>query len=112
MMNVDEYQKLALRTAPKNLTRGDEMLNGLMGLNGEAGEAIDIYKKTLYMGHPFDKEHMIKELGDVCWYLALICHGMDVPMSEVLEKNITKLKARYPEGFDTDKSLNRAKGDV
>ena len=42
MMNVDEYQKLALRTAPKNLTRGDEMLNGLMGLNGEAGEAIDI----------------------------------------------------------------------
>lgn len=112
MNNIDEYQQAALRTAPKNMYRGDEILNGLMGLNGEAGEAIDIYKKTLFMGHDFDKEHMIKELGDVMWYMALICHGMDVKLSEVLEKNVNKLKARYPDGFSTEKSLNRSKDDI
>lgn len=112
MISIDEYQRLALRTAPKNLTRIDETVNGLLGLCGEAGECADIWKKSAYMDHPFDKEHMIKEMGDVMWYMALLAHSLDVNLSEVLEKNIEKLKKRYPDGFDSQKSLNRASGDV
>ena len=71
-MTINEYQKEALRTAPTNWRDPIEPLeNGLMGLNGEAGEAIDILKKHLFQGHPLDREHLATELGDVAWYLAV-----------------------------------------
>ena len=70
-MTPNEYQKEALRTASGMSKEYPRILNGLMGLNGEAGECIDILKKHLYQGHAFDSEHMAKELGDVAWYLAI-----------------------------------------
>ena len=89
------------------LSKEDVLINGVMGLCGESGEAIDIVKKHLHQGHELDKEKLIKELGDIAWYMAETAYALDVDLDEVLEKNIAKLKNRYPEGFDTERSLNR-----
>ena len=83
------------------------LINGVMGLCGEAGEAIDIVKKWLAQGHELDKEKLAKELGDVAWYLAETAYALDIPLDEILQGNIDKLKKRYPEGFRTEDSLNR-----
>jgi NTP pyrophosphatase (non-canonical NTP hydrolase) len=89
------------------LDKKDVLINGVMGLCGESGEAIDIVKKHLAQGHELDREHLIKELGDIAWYLAEVATVLDVELEEVLVQNIEKLKARYPEGFSVEKSLNR-----
>lgn len=88
------------------------LLNGLMGLNGEAGEAIDILKKHLYHGHDLDKEHLAKELGDVAWYLAVSADAIGYDLETILQMNVDKLRARYPEGFDPKRSKYRVKGDI
>ena len=106
-MTVNEYQKLAMTTLNPALSKKDVLINGVMGLCGESGEAIDIVKKHLAQGHPLDKEKLIKELGDIAWYLAETATALDVTLEEVLEGNIEKLRRRYPEGFDTNHSLNR-----
>ena len=106
-MNANEYQKLAMTTLNKELSKKDVLINAVMGLCGESGEAIDIVKKHLHQGHELAKEKLIKELGDIAWYLAEAAYALDVELSTVLEGNINKLKARYPEGFSVDKSINR-----
>ena len=106
-MTGNEYQRLAMTTLNPALSKRDVLINGVMGLCGESGEAIDIVKKHLHQGHELEKEKLIKELGDIAWYLAETAYALDVDLDEVLEKNIAKLKARYPEGFDTERSLNR-----
>lgn len=106
-MEINEYQELALRTLNKNLNKKDILINGVMGLCGESGEAIDIVKKHLAQGHPLNKEGLIKELGDIAWYLAETAHALDISLEEVFVLNIEKLKRRYPEGFDINRSLER-----
>ncbi len=110
-MTVNEYQKLAMLTLNPQLERKDVLINGVMGLCGEAGEAIDIVKKWLAQGHGLDKDHLIKELGDIAWYLAETAEALDVPLEEVFQRNIDKLKKRYPEGFDADQSKHRNQED-
>lgn len=55
---------------------------------------------------------MKKELGDVMWYVAMICHAMGFDLDDVMQTNIDKLKARYPGGFDTYRANHRERGDV
>lgn len=106
-MTVNEYQKMALTTLNPALGKQDVLINGVMGLCGESGEAIDIVKKHLAQGHPLDREGLIKELGDVAWYLAETAYALDVSLEDVFQRNIDKLKARYPEGFDARRSVER-----
>lgn len=106
-MTVNEYQKLAMTTLNPELPKKNVLINGVMGLCGESGEAIDIVKKHLAQGHDLDREGLIKELGDVAWYLAETAYALDVTLEDVFARNIDKLKARYPEGFNTDRSVNR-----
>ncbi len=106
-MTINEYQKLAMTTLNPKLDKKDVLINGVMGLCGESGEAIDIVKKHLAQGHELDREKLIKELGDIAWYLAETATVLDVTLEEVLTRNIEKLKKRYPEGFDTERSLHR-----
>lgn len=106
-MTVNEYQRLAMTTLNPALDKKDVLINGVMGLCGESGEAIDIVKKHLAQGHGLDREALIKELGDIAWYLAETAYALDVPLEEVLQRNIDKLKKRYPEGFDAARSVNR-----
>ena len=106
-MTINEYQSLAMRTLNPALNKRDVLINGVMGLCGEAGEAIDIVKKHLHQGHKLDREGLIGELGDVAWYLAEIAQALDIDLETVLQLNIDKLRRRYPQGFDAEKSMNR-----
>ena len=106
-MTINEYQKLAMTTLNPALSERDVLINAVMGLCGESGEAIDIVKKHLAQGHELDREHLIKELGDIAWYLAEAATVLGVELEDVLQRNIDKLKARYPEGFKVQDSVNR-----
>lgn len=106
-MTINEYQELAMRTLNPKLNKKDVLINGVMGLCGESGEAIDIVKKHLAQGHELDKEHLVKELGDIAWYLAETAAALDVKLEDVLAGNIEKLKKRYPEGFAVENSIQR-----
>ena len=111
-MEANEYQRLAMTTLNPALDKKDVLINSVMGLCGEAGEAIDIVKKWLAQGHDLDKEHLAKELGDIAWYLAEAATALDLPLDEILEGNIEKLKKRYPDGFKTKDSLARSSEDI
>ena len=106
-MTINEYQQLAMTTLNKDLSKKDILINGVMGLCGESGEAIDIGKKWRAQGHELDEEKLIKEIGDVAWYIAEIATVLGVTLEDVLTRNIEKLKARYPDGFKYADSLNR-----
>ena len=106
-MTINEYQKLAMTTLNPELSEKDVLINGVMGLCGESGEAIDIVKKWLAQGHEQDKEKLKKELGDICWYLAETATALGCNLEEIMAANIEKLKKRYPEGFDSVRSQNR-----
>ena len=106
-MTINEYQQLAMVTLNKDLDEKDVLINGVMGLCGESGEAIDLVKKWLSQGHELDRDKLIGEIGDVAWYIAEIATALGVTLEDVLERNIDKLKRRYPEGFDYARSVNR-----
>lgn len=106
-MEINEYQKLAMRTLNTEIEKKELILNASMGLCGESGEVIDLVKKHLFQGHDLDEEVLIKELGDVAWYLAEAATALNVDISEILEKNIKKLENRFPDGFNSNRSINR-----
>lgn len=109
-MTLREYQQAAQRTS-NTITSDAKIENGLFGLAGEVGELCDAWKKHRYQGHDFDRVHMIRELGDVLWYVVELARGLDATLDIVAKANIEKLKARYPKGFDANRSQNRAEGD-
>lgn len=110
-MDTFEYQALAQRTASTS-DSPSKLLNAALGLCGESGEIADAVKKHLFQGHPLDEYQLIREAGDVCWYLAELAEALHVPISTFMEQNILKLKKRYPNGFDTDRSQHREEGDT
>ena len=106
-MTINEYQVLAMTTLNPRLSRKDVLINGVMGLCGESGEAIDIVKKWLAQGHELDREKLAKELGDIAWYLAETAWALDLSLETIFQGNLEKLRKRYPEGFDSERSVNR-----
>ena len=106
-MRVNEYQQLAMTTLNPELSKREVLINSVMGLCGESGEAIDIVKKWLAQGHELDKEKLAKELGDICWYLAETATALGYDLEDIMAANIEKLKKRYPAGFDAARSINR-----
>ena len=94
----------------------ERLLTAGVGINAEGGEFLEIVKKMIFQGKPFNadnKEHMIIELGDLMWYVAQACMALEVTLDEVVARNVTKLEKRYPGGsFDVYYSENRAEGDL
>lgn len=125
-MQGKEYQQLAMRT--KNGKCNDRLitklhlntskidiggvLNGALGLSGEVGETLDMIKKWVFHEKELDTEHLKKELGDIMWYMAKMCHSFEFDLDEILKMNIDKLRARYPEGFSVERANNRAENDI
>lgn len=104
-LTANDYQRAALRTAT-----GDKrylLWNGVLGLCGETGEVADLLKKHKFQGHTLDRDKMVEELGDVAWYLAVTAHAIGYNLGDILTGNIEKLKVRYPDGFDAERSLHR-----
>jgi NTP pyrophosphatase (non-canonical NTP hydrolase) len=102
----NDYQKAALRTA-NSLKSEDLVLNGILGLCGETGEVSDHIKKHLFQGHELDVDKVINELGDVCWYIAILAKGLNIDLKTVMKRNIDKLMKRYPDGFKVSNSVHR-----
>ena len=126
-MTGNEYQVLANRTndgfaTSRLMTKMIEhedwlidiggVLNACLGLAGEVGELNDMIKKWVFHEKELDETHLKKELGDVMWYVAMMCQSMGWELDDILQMNIDKLIARYPEGFDVVKANNRQEGDV
>ena len=108
--NIDVYQQLAQRTVNKEKSEPDRFIAAALGLTGEAGEFADLVKKIMYHDHEVTAEvykKLLKELGDVMWYIAEACTVLGVSMSTVAALNITKLKERYPDGFSPEASQAR-----
>jgi NTP pyrophosphatase (non-canonical NTP hydrolase) len=104
-MEFDEYQKLAKTTAlyPESA----KMTYPIIGLAGEVGELCNKYKKTIRDGRKISKEEMIGELGDIAWYLAMVCQDFDISFDEVAKSNIQKLKDRANRGVIQGSGDNR-----
>lgn len=113
-MTINEYQKEAMRSVnPESLSSiATGLSNTALGLCGESGEIADMIKKHLHQGHDLDTEHVAKELGDVAWYLALGATVLGYDLEDILQMNVDKLRARYPEGFDTERSQHRNSNDI
>ena len=106
-MDFNEYQELALKTAADFYDIRTALGITALGLTGESGEVSDIVKKILGHGHELDVEVITKELGDVLWYIAVMASALGVSLEDIAQGNIDKLKARYPNGFSTERSINR-----
>jgi NTP pyrophosphatase (non-canonical NTP hydrolase) len=104
---LDEYQLLAGRTInhdidPAKITVQQlQMLNFAIGLAGEAGEALEHIKKHVFHGQQLDIYGLSKEMGDVLWYFTALVNVSELMLSNIATENITKLEARYPDGFVT-----------
>lgn len=88
------------------------IFNACLGLSGEVGEFNDMIKKWIFHEKELDIEHAKKELGDIMWYVALMCDSFGWNLDEILDINVAKLKNRYPQGFDVERANNRQEGDV
>lgn len=107
-MTLNEYQAEAQRTLP-SMTLLEGITNAVLGLSGEAGECADMIKKMRYQGHVLEVRELILELGDVMWYVAAAATALGFKLGDIGERNIEKLKKRYPNGFDPERSRNRDK---
>ena len=139
-MTGNEYQKLAMRTNDRkatdrllgnmltcamkyllqeNLSAEDErhldiggIFNSCLGLSGQVGEFNDMIKKWIFHEKQLDIDHAKKEAGDICWYLAMLCESFGWSLDEIMQMNVDKLKARYPDGFDIERANHRMDGDI
>ena len=135
-MNANKYQKLAMRTndgkasdrligkmqeydmkfsneqSDKESVDIGGIFNACLGLSGEVGELNDMIKKWVFHEKDLDMEHAKKEAGDILWYISMLCESFGWNMNEIMQMNVDKLIARYPDGFDIDRANHRAVGDV
>ncbi len=107
-MDIETYSKLAIRTATVAPDSLSGVVHAALGMGGESGEVLDHVKKVAYNSRELDVNHLVAEVGDCMWYINLMLANLEVSWSTVLEKNIAKLEARYPDlRYDPNRSLNR-----
>ena len=116
MYDVKYYISNVLRSENKDYngmlsrlvtTDNIRLLHGGMGISTEAGELLDALKKHIFYGKKLDYVNLSEELGDILYYVSICMNVLGISFEEVMEKNIEKLKARYPEKFTEDKAINR-----
>ena len=110
-MSLNEYQRQSMRTAGDISHFETQLAVSGLGLAGESGEVADHIKKVVGHGHELDRAYVKKELGDALWYIQYTASLLGMTLEEVAQANIEKLKARYPEGFSSERSINRAQED-
>ncbi|HEX5971908.1 MAG TPA: nucleoside triphosphate pyrophosphohydrolase family protein [Gemmatimonadaceae bacterium] len=99
---LDAYQDAAARTINPALDDQQRLLDATAGLAEEAGEALAHVRKHVMQGRPLDRDALARELGDALWCLAIAARCVDLPLSDVAARNLEKLRARHPNGFDGD----------
>ena len=112
-MTPNQYQNEAMRTAAgMDYSTMQPIVNAALGIAGEGGEVADMIKKHIFQGHDLDIDHLAKELGDVLWYIALGAHCIGYSLEDIMMMNVEKLRKRYPNGFESERSQHRVEGDV
>ena len=106
-MDEEQYRDEVMRTYGGPDDPLYKLSLGAMGLAGESGEVVDHIKKVLFQGHVLDAEALMEEMGDVLWYLALLSDMLGCSLALLMEMNVKKLRARYPDGFDPRRSQER-----
>ncbi len=107
-MQSKEYMENVKRTESLNFNASNtRLLHGAIGCCTEAGELMDVMKKSLFYGREIDRWNLIEEIGDMFWYLALMCDELDYTFENVMDMNIAKLKKRYPKQFTKSDEQNR-----
>jgi NTP pyrophosphatase (non-canonical NTP hydrolase) len=115
-MNNKDYKENALRTesndfdviGPRlNHTKSIRLLHAGMGMSTEAAEFIDQLKKHIFYGKPLDEVNLAEEIGDLLWYIAIASDELEIDISQIMQTNIDKLRARFPEKFTEEKAENR-----
>lgn len=106
-MTLNDYQEEACKTKAKSTSQSLDFAVLALGLTGEAGEVADEVKKIVGHGHGLNREKLSAELGDVLWYVAVLADQLGVSLNQIAAENIKKLRARYPQGFSTERSLHR-----
>lgn len=118
-MSANDYQREALRTeytppfatvptdAPLTARELERLIHGMFGICTETGELQDMMKKHLIYGKPFDRVNVMEECGDILWYIALTLHAAGYSMTDSMERNIAKLRKRFPDKFTSEKALTR-----
>jgi NTP pyrophosphatase (non-canonical NTP hydrolase) len=104
-----------LEVHEKHYVEFSQLLTASIGMQAESGEFSEVIKKIIFQGKPFNEDeryHLKRELGDVLWYWVQGCTALGFTPQEVMEENIKKLEARYPNGFEVAKSENRQVGDI
>lgn len=108
-MNFDEYQELARRTQSEEMTDNDKLYHALFGLCSEVGEIHSVLQH-FYQGQREEegwKAKIAEEAGDLLWFHSELCDALHISMDDVARNNIRKLRDRYPEGFDPERSAHR-----
>jgi NTP pyrophosphatase (non-canonical NTP hydrolase) len=113
VMTPDEYVRAAVRTESDAQLPNDSltvrMLHASLGMMTETGEVADLVKRWLYYGQGLDRERVGEELGDLLWYVALACDATGLSLQQVMDQNIKKLKARYPQRFTTERAAEEGR---
>jgi NTP pyrophosphatase (non-canonical NTP hydrolase) len=109
-MDLNEYQKQALRTEQIERSGPELLTKNALGLAGEAGEYVELVKKHVFHGKDIDRAKVVKELGDVLWYVAASARVLGIDLEEVASTNVEKLRQRYPEGYSHEASAARVDG--
>jgi NTP pyrophosphatase (non-canonical NTP hydrolase) len=102
-----DYQATAARTANRALSADDCLLDAAAGLAEEAGEVLAMVRKQRFQARELDRDRVVVELGDALWCLAMVATSLGVTLDEVADRNVAKLKARYPNGFSSDAAQSR-----
>lgn len=115
-LDANQYQNEVIRTlldTPDKLLTSEEtmIIWNAIGLGGESGEVLEIIKKGIFHRHGIDKNKIIKELGDVIWYVTALCDKLNISLGDVLSANVKKLRERYPNGYKSENSINRIEND-
>src|SRR5690554_6096432 len=106
-MEIKEYQEKASRTCANLDSNLEDNLHMAIGVVTEAGEIADVFKKFLAYKKPIDWVNVKEEIGDIMWYIANICNINGWDLKDILQTNINKLKARYPNSFNQHDAINR-----
>lgn len=106
-LNLNQYQALAQRTSGAGGDGERRLIIAALGLTGEAGEFANMVKKLTAHGHEIPLETLADELGDVLWYVAEAASTCGLQLGDIAQQNVDKLRARYPEGFSEERSINR-----
>jgi len=106
-MEINTYQAEAARTCAKIDGAIMDDLHMVLGMQTEAAEIADVYKKCIAYKKPLDFVNIKEEVGDLMWYVANLCNMNGWDLRDILETNIAKLAARYPDKFTEDSAINR-----